>query len=84
MERFRGIGYSECINHFIEQGIAFAIPFDFLSDNGEETKMMEILEFILAVIFLVIAFKLTIGCLKVGLWLAGIIFLLTALASILT
>ena len=53
-----------------------------MSDNGKEKEMCELLEFIFAVAFLVVAFKLTMGCLKVVLWFFGILLLLLALASL--
>ena len=45
--------------------------------------MTELLEFIFAVLFLVIAFKLAMGCLKVVMWFCGVMLLATAIASIL-
>lgn len=64
-------------------GIASAIPFDFFCQTTrKEKEMRELLEFIFAVVFLVIAFKLTMGCLKVVLWLFGILLFLSALVSI--
>ena len=43
--------------------------------------MRELLEFIFAVALLVIAFKLTMGCLKVVLWFCGVMLLVAAIAS---
>ena len=64
-------------------GIASAIPFDFFCQTtGEEKEMRELLEFIFAVVFLVIAFKLTMGCMKVVLWLAGTLLLVYAFLAL--
>jgi hypothetical protein len=45
--------------------------------------MIELLKFIFAIAILIVAFKLTIGCLKVVLWLFGILLLFSAFAAIL-
>lgn len=64
-------------------GIASAIPFDFFCQTtGEEKEMYELLEFIFAVALLIIAFKLTMGCLKVVLWLAGTLLLVCAILAL--
>jgi hypothetical protein len=62
-------------------GIASAIPFIFFLSDKEE-DMIELLKFIFAVVFLVIAFKLAIGFLKVALWLFGVLLLVSAFVSI--
>ena len=44
--------------------------------------MREILEFIFAVAILIVAFKLTMGFLKIALWLAGILILVCAVLTL--